>query len=163
MEEDDAEEPLELESLELESLETAEEPEAEPADELLTIPDVLAEWEQKKAETEARLEANAKQEEERKAQVMQKTAELMKLISGESEEIPQDVRDLLNEIEQEKKEQASPIVTEDDLPVDTEAVENPEEEEGEALEDLTEQIQTEPEANPNRNRRKYLLRRLLSI
>lgn len=37
---------------------------------------------------------------------MQKTAELMKLISGESEEIPQDVRDLLNEIEQEKKEQA---------------------------------------------------------
>ena len=146
VEEDDAEEPLELESLELESLETAEEPEAEPADELLTIPDVLAEWEQKKAETEARLEANAKQEEERKAQVMQKTAELMKLISGESEEIPQDVRDLLNEIEQEKKEQASPIVTEDDLPVDTEAAEDPEEEEGEALEDLTEQIQTEPEA-----------------
>lgn len=119
--------------------------EEEPSDELLTIPDVLAEWEQKKAETEARLEANAKQEEERKAQVMQKTAELMKLISGESEEIPQDVRDLLNEIEQEKKEQASTIVTEDDLPVDTEAEDDFEEEEGEALEDLTEQIQTESE------------------
>lgn len=153
VEEDDAEEPLELESLELESMETAAEPEAEPeleelpeeADEPLTIPDVLAEWEQKKAETEARLEANAKQEEERKAKVMQKTAELMKLISGESEEIPQDVRDLLNEIEQEKKEQASPIMTEDDLPVDTEAAEDPGEEEGEALEDLTEQIQVEPE------------------
>ncbi len=162
VEEEAAEEPLELESLDLESLETEEEPELEddlpelepleeipeeeeePADELLTIPDVLAEWEQKKAETEARLEATAKQEEERKAQVMQKTAELMKLISGESEEIPQDVRDLLNEIEQEKQEKAAAIETEDDLPSEIENLEVPEEE-GEALEDLTEQIKVSPE------------------
>ena len=132
--EEPVEEALELESLDLESLETAEEP--------LTIPDVLAEWEQKKAETKARLDANEKQEEERKAQVLQKTTELMKLISGESEEIPQDVRDLLNEIEQEKQQQSASIVTEDDLPADIEIAE---EEEGEQLEDLTEQIQTKIE------------------
>ena len=125
---------------ELESLEDVLPEEEEPADELLTIPDVLAEWEQKKAETEARLEATAKQEEERKAQVMQRTAELMKLISGESEEIPQDVRDLLNEIEKEKKEQSVPIMTEDEVSSDIEHPQVPGEE-GEALEDLTEQIQ----------------------
>ena len=125
---------------ELESLEDVLPEEEEPADELLTIPDVLAEWEQKKAETEARLEATAKQEEERKAQVMQRTAELMKLISGESEEIPQDVRDLLNEIEKEKKEQSVPMMTEDEVSSDIEHPQVPGEE-GEALEDLTEQIQ----------------------
>ena len=125
---------------ELESLEDVLPEEEEPADELLTIPDVLAEWEQKKAETEARLEATAKQEEERKAQVMQRTAELMKLISGESEEIPQDVRDLLNEIEKEKKEQSVPLMTEDEVSSDIEHPQVPGEE-GEALEDLTEQIQ----------------------
>lgn len=125
---------------ELESLEDVLPEEEEPADELLTIPDVLAEWEQKKAETEARLEATAKQEEERKAQVMQRTAELMKLISGESEEIPQDVRDLLNEIEKEKKEQSVPMMTEDEIFSDIEHPQVPGEE-GEALEDLTEQIQ----------------------
>lgn len=140
---------------ELESLEDVLPEEEEPADELLTIPDVLAEWEQKKAETEARLEATAKQEEERKAQVMQRTAELMKLISGESEEIPQDVRDLLNEIEKEKKEQSVPMMTEDEVSSDIEHPQVPGEE-GEALEDLTEQIQeqqapvTEMEPEPEK-------------
>lgn len=48
------------------------------------------------------LKANAEKEEARKAKAMQETAELMKLISGESAEIPEDVRKILNEIEEEK-------------------------------------------------------------
>lgn len=63
---------------------------------------------------------------------MQRTAELMKLISGESEEIPQDVRDLLNEIEKEKKEQSVPMMTEDEVSSDIEHPQVPGEE-GEAL------------------------------
>ena len=61
------------------------------------------------------LKANAEKEEARKAKAMQETAELMKLISGESAEIPEDVRKILNEIEEEKQA-ITPIVTEDDLP-----------------------------------------------
>ena len=83
--------------------------------EQLTIPDVLAEWDSKRAKTEAMLKANAEKEEARKAKAMQETAELMKLISGESADIPEDVRKILNEIEEEKQA-ITPIVTEDDLP-----------------------------------------------
>ena len=61
------------------------------------------------------LKANAEKEEARKAKAMQETAELMKLISGESADIPEDVRKILNEIEEEKQA-ITPIVTEDDLP-----------------------------------------------
>ena len=83
--------------------------------EQLTIPDVLAEWDSKRAKTEAMLKANAEKEEARKAKAMQETAELLKLISGESADIPEDVRKILNEIEEEKQA-ITPIVTEDDLP-----------------------------------------------
>ena len=128
--EESEEEPedIELESLDLDIPEI-EEPEdipeiAKPEEknplednltEQLTIPDVLAEWDSKRAKTEAMLKANAEKEEARKAKAMQETAELLKLISGESEEIPEDVRKILNEIEEEKQA-ITPIVTEDDLP-----------------------------------------------
>ena len=128
--EESEEEPedIELESLDLdipeieepEDIPEIEEPEEKnPLEdnltEQLTIPDVLAEWDSKRAKTEAMLKANAEKEEARKAKAMQETAELMKLISGESAEIPEDVRKILNEIEEEKQA-ITPIVTEDDLP-----------------------------------------------
>ena len=119
---------IELESLDLdipeieepENIPEIEEPEEknlleDNLTEQLTIPDVLAEWDSKRAKTEAMLKANAEKEEARKAKAMQETAELMKLISGESAEIPEDVRKILNEIEEEKQA-ITPIVTEDDLP-----------------------------------------------
>ena len=121
-------EDIELESLDLDIPEIEEPediPEIEKSEEKnplednlteqLTIPDVLAEWDSKRAKTEAMLKANAEKEEARKAKAMQETAELMKLISGESAEIPEDVRKILNEIEEEKQA-ITPIVTEDDLP-----------------------------------------------
>ena len=128
--EESEEEPedIELESLDLdipeieepEDIPEIEKPEEknpleERLTEQLTIPDVLAEWDSKRAKTEAMLKANAEKEEARKAKAMQETAELMKLISGESAEIPEDVRKILNEIEEEKQA-ITPIVTEDDLP-----------------------------------------------
>ena len=128
--EESEEEPedIELESLDLDIPEI-EEPEdipelKEPEEknplednltEQLTIPDVLAEWDSKRAKTEAMLKANAEKEEARKAKAMQETAELLKLISGESADIPEDVRKILNEIEEEKQA-ITPIVTVDDLP-----------------------------------------------
>ena len=112
-------EDIELESLDLDIPEIEEPEEKNPLEdnltEQLTIPDVLAEWDSKRAKTEAMLKANAEKEEARKAKAMQETAELMKLISGESAEIPEDVRKILNEIEEEKQA-ITPIVTEDDLP-----------------------------------------------
>ena len=121
-------EDIELESLDLdipeieepEEIPEIEEPEEKnPLEdnltEQLTIPDVLAEWDSKRAKTEAMLKANAEKEEARKAKAMQETAELLKLISGESADIPEDVRKILNEIEEEKQA-ITPIVTEDDLP-----------------------------------------------
>ena len=125
-------EDIELESLDLdipeieepEDISEIEKPEeknpleehlTEQLTEQLTIPDVLAEWDSKRAKTEAMLKANAEKEEARKAKAMQETAELLKLISGESADIPEDVRKILNEIEEEKQA-ITPIVTEDDLP-----------------------------------------------
>ena len=132
--EESEEEPedIELESLDLDIPEI-EEPEDIPEiekpeeknplednlTEQLTIPDVLAEWDSKRAKTEAMLKANAEKEEARKAKAMQETAELLKLISGESADIPEDVRKILNEIEEEKQA-ITPIVTEDDLPQNVE-------------------------------------------
>lgn len=128
--EEPEEEPVELEELAEEQAESAEDPEPEEKNPLedrlteqLTIPDVLAEWDSKRAKTEAMLKANAEKEEARKAKAMQETAELMKLISGESAEIPEDVRKILNEIEEEKQTIA-PVVTEDDLPQDIEEEED---------------------------------------
>ncbi|MBR5509695.1 MAG: hypothetical protein IKV59_06550, partial [Lachnospiraceae bacterium] len=84
----------------------------------MTIEEVLLELENKKAENEAILEANAIRQQERKERVKQETAELMKLISGFSAEIPEDVQQILTEIDNEKKaqEQFAQIETEDDIP-----------------------------------------------
>ncbi|MBR5508933.1 MAG: hypothetical protein IKV59_02640, partial [Lachnospiraceae bacterium] len=84
----------------------------------MTIEEVLLELENKKAENEAILEANAIRQQERKERVKQETAELMKLISGFSAEIPEDVQKILTEIDNEKKaqEQFAQIETEDDIP-----------------------------------------------
>ncbi|MDO4260636.1 MAG: hypothetical protein Q4C82_01035 [Eubacteriales bacterium] len=82
----------------------------------LTIDDILLEWENKKAEARAILEATSRQEEARKEKVRQETAELVRLISGTSEEIPEDVQQILKEADEAKKPE--PLVTEDDLPRD---------------------------------------------
>ena len=75
-----------------------------------TIHGILAKWEDKIAETEAVLEATAKQEQKRKEKVKQETVELMKLISGISEEIPKDVRQILEEMDEEQKsKEKSPV------------------------------------------------------
>lgn len=112
----------------------------------MTIDDVLAEWETKKAETEAILEANAEQQQERKERVKQETAELMKLLAGFSDDIHEDVQQILTEIDQEKESQnqKEDIVTEDDIP-DMGDLEIPEiiEEEDIMLEDFV--IPEEPE------------------
>ena len=141
--EEEPEEEAEL-KIELEELgipETEPEPE-EPVVEKqitgqMTIEDILAEWENKKAETEAILEANAGQQMERKERVKQETAELMKLISGFSDTIQEDVQQILTEIDEEKKSQevSETVVTEDDLPIELDIPEVTVEDEP-ALEDL---------------------------
>ena len=115
------------------------------ADGPVSIDDILSEWEKQKEQTEAKLEAAAKEEKVRRAKVKQETAELMKLISGISEEIPEDVRQILDEIDKENQAAEEPVVTEDDLPPDVDEEEETEEEldienlaEKEEPEDLTE-------------------------
>ena len=68
-----------------------------------TIHGILAKWEDKIAAAEAVLEAKAEQEQERKEKVKQETVELMKLISGISEEIPKDVQEILEEFDKKEK------------------------------------------------------------
>lgn len=92
----------------------------------ISIDDILGEWEQKKAQTEAKLEAAAQTEKVRREKVKQETAELMKLITGASEDLPKDVRRILEEIDEEHKISEESVVTEDDLPPDLDAEEEPE-------------------------------------
>ncbi len=113
----------------------------------LSIPDVLAEWEDQKAKTEAILEAGAENAQARKERVKQETAELMKIISGATAEVPEDVRQILDEIAQEQQEAASSIVTEDDLPQDVDNAEEEDEEAGELLQDLGNSV-TEEKKEP---------------
>lgn len=125
------------------SLVPAEE-EKSPEDELvekqitgqMTIDEILEEWNNKKAETEAILEANAQKEQVRKEKVKQETAELMKLISGHSGTLPEEVKQIMEEIDQEEKPKQE-LVTEDDLPPELEISEEPEDIEEEiTFEDL---------------------------
>ena len=92
----------------------------------ISIDDILGEWEQKKAQTEAKLEAAAQTEKVRREKVKQETAELMKLITGASEDLPKDVRRILEEIDEEHRISEESVVTEDDLPPDLDAEEEPE-------------------------------------
>ncbi len=91
----------------------------------ISIDEILDEWAQTKAQAEARLKAEALKEKARREKVKQETAELMKLIAGPSEDIPEDVQQILEELNKEKKEE-TPVVTEDDLPPDLDAEEEPE-------------------------------------
>ena len=102
----------------------------------ISIDDILGEWEQKKAQTEAKLEAAAQTEKVRREKVKQETAELMKLITGASEDLPKDVRRILEEIDEEHEISEESVVTEDDLPPDLDTEEEPEAElDIESLED----------------------------
>ncbi len=134
--EPDESEPVEVDIPEVPEVVSEEEvPAPKPQTGPLSIPDVLAEWEDQKAKTEAVLEAEAENAQARRERVKQETAELMKIISGATAEVPEDVRQILNEIEQEQQELSSSVVTEDDLPQDIEAEEE-NAEEGELLQDL---------------------------
>ena len=93
----------------------------------MTIDEILAEWNNKKAETEAILEANAPKEQVRKERVKQETAELMRLISGHSGTLPEEVKLIMEEIDQSEKPSQEPE-TEDILPPETNLSEEPEEE-----------------------------------
>lgn len=93
----------------------------------MTIDEILAEWNNKKAETEAILEANAPKEQVRKERVKQETAELMRLISGHSGTLPEEVKLIMEEIDQSEKPSQEPE-TEDTLPPETNLSEEPEEE-----------------------------------
>lgn len=89
-----------------------EAPEVEPIEKLepeqpagqMTIEDVLAEWENKKAETEAKIEAEAGLVKARREKVRQETAELMKLIAGDTSRLPRDVKEILDEIDEESRQ-----------------------------------------------------------
>ena len=119
--------------LEAPEVEPIEKPEPEQPAGQMTIEDVLAEWENKKAETEAKIEAEAGLAKARREKVKQETAELMKLITGDTSGLPQDVKEILDEIDEEsrQKKEASEKA-EEPLP----RIEPSLEEEGITLEEL---------------------------
>lgn len=118
-----------------------------------SIDDILSEWADKKAETEAILEAGAKQEQKRKEKVKQETAELMKLISGISNAIPEDVQQILEEIDEEKKQKEISAAPRE-APAEVSDIEDESEEDLIALEDL-EELKDEEESSviPPKNER----------
>ena len=103
--------------------------------EQLSVNEILDEWEQKKAKTEALLEAGAREEQKRREKVKQETAELIRLIEGVSDMIPEDVQRILQEADEERKaRETASVITEDDLPQDLDdEIEEEEEEEEEEL------------------------------
>ena len=127
--------------------EPIEEPESQPEEPQIIkqvtgrieIDKILQEWDNKKSETEAALKAKEPEEEARKEKVRQETAELVKLISGTSEDIPEDVQQILKDLDEEQK-QVNTVVTEDDLPRDIDALDDLDE-----AEDLTIQELAVPE------------------
>ena len=66
------------------------------------IDEILNEWENTKVKTEAMLQAGAREEQKRREQVKQETEELMKVIQGISELIPEDVQQILDELDEER-------------------------------------------------------------
>ena len=105
----------------------------------IEIDKILQEWDNKKSETEAALKAKEPEEEARKEKVRQETAELVKLISGTSDDIPEDVQQILKDLDEEQK-QINAVVTEDDLPKDIDALDDLDE-----ADDLTIQELSVPE------------------
>ncbi len=103
--------------------------------EQLSVNEILDEWEQKKAKTEALLEAGAREEQKRREKVKQETAELIRLIEGVSDMIPEDVQRILQEADEERKaRETASVITEDDLPQDLDDEIEEEEEEELAIE-----------------------------
>ena len=119
--------------LEAPEVEPIEKPEPEQPAGQMTIEDVLAEWENKKAETEAKIEAEAGLVKARREKVRQETAELMKLIAGDTSRLPRDVKEILDEIDEESRQKKEGSgKTEEPLP----QIEPSLEEEGITLEEL---------------------------
>lgn len=133
----------------------------------IEIDKILQEWDNKKSETAAALKAKEPEEEARKEKVRQETAELVKLISGTSDDIPEDVQQILKDLDEEQK-QANAVVTEDDLPKDIDALDDLDEAEDLTIQELSvpedivyaakpdhEMVESEPKAKPaNSNKEK---------
>ena len=133
----------------------------------IEIDKILQEWDNKKSETEAALKAKEPEEEARKEKVRQETAELVKLISGTSDDIPEDVQQILKDLDEEQK-QANAVVTEDDLPKDIDALDDLDEAEDLTIQELSvpedivyaakpdhEMVESEPKTKPaNSNKEK---------
>lgn len=133
----------------------------------IEIDKILQEWDNKKSETEAALKAKEPEEEARKEKVRQETAELVKLISGTSDDIPEDVQQILKDLDEEQK-QVNAVVTEDDLPKDIDALDDLDEAEDLTIQELSvpedivyaakpdhEMIESEPKTKPaNSNKEK---------
>ena len=133
----------------------------------IEIDKILQEWDNKKSETEAALKAKEPEEEARKEKVRQETAELVKLISGTSDDIPEDVQQILKDLDEEQK-QVNAVVTEDDLPKDIDALDDLDEAEDLTIQELSvpedivyaakpdhEMVESEPKTKPaNGNKEK---------
>jgi DNA replication protein DnaC/tetratricopeptide (TPR) repeat protein len=173
-----------VEEIEPESEPVIEEPEPEPVVEdiepepeepqlikqitgRIEIDKILQEWDNKKSETAAALKAKEPEEEARKEKVRQETAELVKLISGTSDDIPEDVQQILKDLDEEQK-QVNAVVTEDDLPKDIDALDDLDEAEDLTIQELSvpedivyaakpdhEMVESEPKTKPaNSNKEK---------
>ncbi len=119
--------------------------------EQLSVNEILDEWEQKKAKTEALLEAGAREEQKRREKVKQETAELIRLIEGVSDMIPEDVQRILQEADEERKaRETASVITEDDLPQDLD--DEIEEEEEEEEEELAIEFVEEPSSGSEKKR-----------
>ena len=133
----------------------------------IEIDKILQEWDNKKSETAAALKAKEPEEEARKEKVRQETAELVKLISGTSDDIPEDVQQILKDLDEEQK-QVNAVVTEDDLPKDIDAPDDLDEAEDLTIQELSvpedivyaakpdhEMVESEPKTKPaNGNKEK---------
>lgn len=133
----------------------------------IEIDKILQEWDNKKSETEAALKAKEPEEEARKEKVRQETAELVKLISGTSDDIPEDVQQILKDLDEEQK-QINAVVTEDDLPKDIDALDDLDEADDLTIQELSvpedivyaakpdhEMVESEPKTKPaNSNKEK---------
>ncbi|MCI6690496.1 MAG: hypothetical protein MR462_09215 [Clostridiaceae bacterium] len=126
----------------------------------IEIDKILQEWDNKKSETAAALKAKEPEEEARKEKVRQETAELVKLISGISDDIPEDVQQILKDLDEEQK-QVNAVVTEDDLPKDIDALDDLDEAEDLTIQELSvpedivyaakpdhEMVESEPKTKP---------------
>ena len=133
----------------------------------IEIDKILQEWDNKKSETVAALKAQEPEEDARKEKVRQETAELVKLISGTSDDIPEDVQQILKDLDEEQK-QVNAVVTEDDLPKDIDAPDDLDEAEDLTIQELSvpedivyaakpdhEMVESEPKTKPaNDNKEK---------